>query len=92
MEREEIKISAKDLRDIVYDDHEEWEEIESSVDGYWRHGTENTGVFKRLVDGKFFRMDWRDSVKDECGWSDMNFGTFTFKEVFPKEVITIIYE
>lgn len=92
MEREEIKISAEDLRDIVYDDHEDWQEVESSVDGHWRHGTEHTGVFRRLVDGKFFRMDWRDSVKDECGWSDMNFGTFTFKEVFPKEVTTIIYE
>jgi hypothetical protein len=91
MEREEIQISTEDLRDIVYDDHEDWQEVESSVDGHWRHGTEHTGVFRRLIDGKFFRMDWRDSVKDECWWEDMNYGC-TAKEVFPKEVITTVYE
>jgi len=91
MEREEIQISTEDLCDIVYGDHEDWNEIHSEVDGHWRHGTEHTGVFQRVSDGKFFRMDWRDSCKDSMGFTDMNYGC-TAKQVFPKEVTTIIYE
>lgn len=91
MEREEIKISNEDLQDIVFGDHEDWDEIECYVDGNWRHGTEHTGVFQRVSDGKFFRMRWRNSVKDECEWRDTNSGC-TAKEVFPKLVTTTIYE
>ena len=91
MEREQIKIENDELQEIVYGEHEEWETVEARVDGTWRHGTEHTGVFKRLSDGKFFRMDWRDSVKDECEWDDMNYGC-TAKEVFPKQMTITIYE
>jgi hypothetical protein len=91
MERQTVSISNEDLQDIVYGDHEDWIVIESKVDGNWRHGTEHTGVFQRASDGKFFRMDWRDSVKDECEWRDMNYGC-TAKEVFPREVTVTIYE
>ena len=92
MEREEIKLKLSDVKDIVYDDHEDWKTIQSEITGNWRHGDENSGVFERLSDGKFFRIDWRDSVKDECGFEDCNFGNFVAKEVFPEQVTITIYK
>jgi hypothetical protein len=90
MEREEIQISAEDLCNIVYDDHEDWEEVQSEVDGHWRHGTEHTGVFKRISDGKFFRMNWRQSPKDSMDFADMNYDCVA-TEVFPVKVTKTEY-
>ena len=91
MEREQIELGSDELCDIVYGDHDDWVVIERKIKGEWRHGTEHTGVFQRVADGKFFRMDWRDSPKDGCEWADMNYDC-TAKEVVPREVTTTIYE
>jgi hypothetical protein len=91
-QREVIKISIKVAKVIVYDDHEDWQTIQTEITGNWRHGDENTGVFKRLSDGKFFRIDWRDSVKDSCGFEDCNYGDFEATEVFPTTKTITVYE
>ena len=88
MERERIKLTKEELKDIVYGDSESYEVIKQTTTGHWRHGSEEQTIIKRVEDQKFFKINWRDSVKDECEFGDMNYDG-EYEEVFP-EVVTII--
>jgi hypothetical protein len=90
MENEKIKLSLEEARDIVYDDHESWECVHSEISGNWRHGTENTGVYRR-PDGRFYKIEWRDSTSDMSGFEDCNYAPMEAIEVFPEKVTTIVY-
>lgn len=91
MEREKIKLTVEELQDVIHEDTEEFDVIHAETIGHWRHGSEETMIVKRISDNKFFRINYRDSVKDECEFCDMNYDG-EYMEVFPKEVTTIIYE
>lgn len=85
---EKLKLNVSELRDIVYDDSNEFEVVQEETIGTWRHGNEETTVVKRLSDGKFFEINWRSSVKYSCGFKDMNFDG-EYDEVLPyTETIT----
>lgn len=91
MEREKIKLTVTELQDIVYDESEDFDVVHHETTGTWRHGTEETTIARRVSDGKFFELNYRDSVKDECEFQDMNYdGEYT--EVFPRETTITIYE
>jgi hypothetical protein len=88
-----IKLTVRLLHEMICGDSEDFDMIEQNTTGHWRHGTEETGVFQRIADGKFFRFNWRDSCKDSCEFVYMNDSSNAEgTEVFPKEVVTIIYE
>lgn len=91
MEREKIKLTAEEVKDIVYGDSSEFNVINSEITGTFRHGNENTAIIQRVLDDKFFSVDYRDSVKDSCEFEDMNYGG-EYSEVFPVEKTIIIYE
>lgn len=91
MEREKIKLTVSELQDAVYDDSSEFECIDSEITGTFRHGNDNTAILKRLYDNKFFKVTYRDSVKDECEFQDMNYDG-EYEEVFPEEKTIIIYK
>jgi len=91
MEREKIKLTVSELQNAVYEDSDEFELIDSEITGTFRHGNDNTAIIKRLSDNKFFKVDYRNSVKDECKFQDMNYDG-EYSEVFPKEKTIIIYE
>lgn len=87
---EKIKLTTREMNEIVHDDHEDYEVIEDDVTGNWRHGTENTCIVQRISDKKFFGIEYRDSPKDSCMFEDMNDGG-TFNEVVPKEQTIVVY-
>lgn len=64
--REKIKLTVKQLAEIVFDESENFEIIEREITGTFRHGNENSAIIKRLSDGKFFNIKYRDSIKDSC--------------------------
>lgn len=88
---EKLQLEVDDVVNIIYDDHEEWETVETEITGNWRHGNENTGVFRRLKDNKLFRIDWRDSTNDMTDFRDCNFGPIDATEVFPVKVTKVEY-
>ena len=90
MERETIKLSVDELHDIICGETDEFEEVLQKTTGHWRHGSEETMIVKRISDGKFFELNYRDSVKETMDFSDMNDGG-DFEEVFPEKTETIIY-
>lgn len=87
---ETIKLSAREMKEIVYDDNENFEIVQNEIVGSWRHGDINECVVERLSDGKLFMIEYRDSPKDSAIFEDMN-GGGTFYEVVPKEVTKIVY-
>ena len=91
MNREKIKLTVNELQNIVYDDSEDFGVIKSEITGTFRHGNENTAIIRRHGDGKFFEVDYRDSVKDNCDFSDMNYDG-EYSEVFETEETVITYK
>lgn len=91
MEREVIKLNVSEQCAVVYGDSEEYQLIKSEITDTFRHGNENEAIVKRISDGKFFEISYRDSCKDTCEFEDLN-SDGEFFEVFPKEVTTTIYE
>jgi hypothetical protein len=91
MEREKIKLSTDEIRTVVHGDSEEYFVVSHEITGTWRHGTEENSVVRRLSDGKLFKINYRDSVKETCDFEDMNYGG-EYSEVFPVEKKVIIYE
>jgi hypothetical protein len=53
-----MKLTKEEGRDIVWNDHEDWEEIESETDGNNRWSIFHTGVFKHKPSGKFYSLNW----------------------------------
>ena len=99
MEREEIELTNDQWQDLVYENCieidgvvVEFTEIDDIYDGSRRHTEDHHKILQRDSDKKFFRIDYENSVKDEMGWSECNYGNTEAVEVFPKEVTTIIYE
>ena len=91
MDRDKISLSVEDLQSIVYGDSYDYEVIKIDIVGTWRHGDENVAIVQRKSDKKYFKLDYRDSCKDECGFKDMNYDG-EYDEVFPVERTVIVYE
>lgn len=91
MEREKIELDVTELKDIVYGESDLFDIVHSETTGHWRHGSEETKVVKRLSDGKFFELNYRDSVKDSCEFQDMNYSG-EYSEVFPEEKTITVYK
>jgi hypothetical protein len=99
MEKEIIKLTNEQWRNLVQEEFLEidGEEvaiqiIQQNYDGSRRHTEDHHMIFQRLLDGKFFRVDYETSVKDEMGWDECNYGDTNATEVFPEKVETIIYK
>lgn len=49
-------------------------------------------IFKRVSDGKFFKINYENSVKDSMGWGECNYGDTIAIEVFPETQTITIYK
>lgn len=99
MEREIIKLTNSQWCDLVWENYLEidgvkieFEEIQENYDGSRRHTEDHHKILKRKSDGKYFRIYYETSVKDEMGWSECNYGSTEAKEVFPEEQVTIVFK
>lgn len=91
MERDKIYLTVEELRDVVYNESNEYNVIKSETTGEWRHGSEETTIVQHVISNKFFKICWRSSVKDECEFLDMN-DAGNYAEVFPAQKTVTVYE
>lgn len=91
MDRDKISLSVEDLQSIVYEDSDDYEVIKIDIVGTWRHGDDNVAIVQRKSDKKYFKLDYRDSCKDECRFKDINYDG-EYDEVLPVEKTVIVYE
>ena len=99
MEREKIKLTNSQWRDLVWENYLEidgkeieFEEIQENYDGSRRHTEDHHKILQRVSDKKFFRLDYETSVKDEMGWDECNYGETEAIEVFPETITTVVYK
>lgn len=100
MEREEIKVSEDKWCDLVHElyftDDEgkeiEIEEVQRNYKSSGRHTEYWEMIFKRVSDGKFFKINYENSVKDSMGWYECNYGDTIAIEVFPETQTITIYK
>lgn len=88
---EKLKLTVKELREIISKDSNDFYVVEDEIVGEFRHGNENEAIIKRISNGKFFRVNYRTSCKDECEFSDINFDS-EYDEVVPYEVTITKYK
>ena len=53
-----MKLSAEVAREIVYDDHEDWQEVTKSMTDHTRWSVYYTGVFLHTPSGKHYWLHW----------------------------------
>lgn len=89
MEREKIKLTNQQWRDVVHelylsngDKEIKIREVERVYDGSRRHTEDHHLIFERLSDNLFFKLNYETSVKDEMGWEECNYGETEAVEVF----------
>tara|TARA_R110000850_G_scaffold34024_1_gene92235 strand:- start:37729 stop:38028 length:300 start_codon:yes stop_codon:yes gene_type:complete len=99
MERDKIKLSNSQWRDLVQEEYLDMgnSEIEIKImdreyESSGRHKERHNLVFQRLDNNKFYRVVYEESVKDSMGWSECNEGDTEAVEVFQKEVKIFKYE
>lgn len=88
---EKIKLNVFQLNELVCGDNKEYAIISREITGTFRHGNENDAIVKRTSDGKFFRVSYRDSVKETCDFEDINHDG-EYHEVIPIETVVTIYK
>lgn len=98
MEREKIKLTNEQWRDLVWElyfeidgKRVEIKEIQRDYHDSRRHTEQHSLIFKRISDGKYFRLYYETSVKDEMDWEECNYGETEAIEVFPEPQTIIVY-
>lgn len=60
-----MELTNQEARDIVYDDHEDWEEVESNIVDSSRWSIQYVGVFKHLPTNKYYSLDWQVGATEQ---------------------------
>lgn len=98
---EKILLNNEQWRNLIHEEYLEINEneeidieiIEREYSSSGRHTEYWYLIFKRLSDGKFFKVEYEQSVKDSMGWDECNWESETEAiEVFPKTMTITIYE
>lgn len=87
-----FKTTPEEAREIVYSDHEDWEEVTKEIEDTSRWSIFYTGVFKHKPSDKLFEVDWSvgaTEMQDESPFEYAN--EVSFYQVEPKEVKVIKY-
>ena len=59
-----MKLSKDEARDVIWDDHEDWREIESNVIDNNRWSIVHKGVFKHTPTNKYYSVNWRTGATE----------------------------
>jgi hypothetical protein len=53
-----VKLTKEEARDVVWEDHEDWETIEEDICSNSRWAIHMRGIFKHVPSGKFYELHW----------------------------------
>ena len=53
-----MELTREEGRDVVYDDHEDWDTIETDIVGKTRWAVQKNGIFRHVPSGKFYSICW----------------------------------
>jgi hypothetical protein len=87
MKREKVEFTKEQLKYIEEIEGFEYIEVTQTYYDSEKHYVDKEIILKRVSDGKFFKGEFSDWGSGGKEWFD-----YTFKEVFPKQVTTTVYE
>lgn len=80
-------IEKEEAKRIVWEDHEDWDEVTSEVIDNTRWSVLKEGVFKHLPTGKFYQVNWSEGATEMQDEAPFDYDDeVTFDEVELKEV------
>lgn len=70
------------MRDLWREDYsgDDYEEVTTTLDGRWRHGTEHTFIAKRLTDETYWAVGYRTDKDGD--YNDFRDGSLTNEDVY----------
>lgn len=92
-EREILKLTSKEAKNIVYDDDSNFEQISEEIIDQRRWVTSYRKIMKHISDGKFFCFEYDNGsteYQDERPYEYCN--EVEIEEVFPVEKTVTAYE
>lgn len=84
-----IKLTEKEVRDVVYEDSEKYLLIDSFISGTSRWHVHKTGVINCSDDGKYYMIYWNEAATER---QENEFWSQTAKEVEQREVVVKKWE
>ena len=92
MNREKLKLTNEQARDIVWGENDDFIEIRTKIIGTSRWSTIYEIVVQRKSDGKYFKDKYRVAATESQEESPYENTNPNFTEVFPVEKTIIDYE
>ena len=59
-----MKLSKEDARMVIWDDHEDFTEIESRVTSTTRWSIHNEGIYLHNPSGKHYKLEWSEGATE----------------------------
>lgn len=85
-----MKITGDEAREMVYDDHEDFEEVESSIIDTSRWSIIHEGVFKHIPTGKFYQTSWSTGATEMQDESPFEYESEVELEEVEQQEVTVI--
>lgn len=80
-----MKLTGDEARDIVWEDHEDWEQIEAYPTGSGRWSIWQEGIFLHKPTGKYYQFNWSFGATEQQDESPFEYE----EEVEPVEVVQV---
>lgn len=93
MEKTILKLTPEEGRSIVWDDHDDFEKVETNIVDVTRWSVVYENIYKQKSNGKFFRTSYSVGAtesQDEQPYEYVKEAVFT--EVFPVEKLVTVYK
>ncbi len=88
-----LKVNTETARDIVYGDHEDFEEVLNEIVDNSRWAIQHRYVGQRISDGKYFQVYYQRGATESQDEQPFEYDKeVEFYEVFPAEKKVIVYE
>lgn len=85
-------LTKEEAREMVWDDHDDFECIEDKVIDSTRWSIINEGIFKHLPSGKFYRVSWSSGATEMQDESPFEYeDEVELEEVELKEILTLTW-
>jgi len=83
-----MKLTAEEAREIVWGDHEDWREVESTIIDQTRWEVIREGVFKHIPTDKHYSVCWGIGATEQQDTGPFEYEKeVEFEEVVQKEVV-----
>lgn len=92
MEKLKLTFTEQEARNIVYEDHEDFEVISDEIHDERRWVNCHEVIVKRISDGKFFRSHYEVGKTESQDQRPYEYDDPTFHEVFKTTKTITVYE